>query len=97
MLSHCANSKCSKRFLRLREGKLFVVETGPRRQLGEQDPSPFLQERPRQRVERYWLCDECAAVWTLVYDPKQGIRLVPLPRPAASVGAAEMSAKWGVA
>jgi hypothetical protein len=31
-------------------------------------------------VERYWLCDECAEVWTLVHDRKQGIVLVALPR-----------------
>jgi hypothetical protein len=29
MLSRCANSQCSKPFLRLREGRLFLVETGP--------------------------------------------------------------------
>jgi len=30
-------------------------------------------------VERYWLCDQCAQVWTLVHD--RGIVLVPLPAP----------------
>ena len=101
MLSHCANSQCSKRFLRLREGKLFVVETG-RPKPGEAESPPFLRARqPHARVERYWLCDQCAAVWTLFYDPSQGIRLAPLPRPVASVsaegGAAAMAAKWGIA
>ena len=27
MLSHCANSRCSRPFLHLRQGKLFLVET----------------------------------------------------------------------
>jgi len=96
MLSHCANSQCSKPFLRLREGKLFVVEAGQPNPSEPESP-PFLQARqPNRRVERYWLCDQCAAVWTLIFEPRQGIRLVPLPRPAASVPAS-MAAKWGVA
>ena len=96
MLSHCANSQCSKPFLRLREGKLFLVETG-RPKPGEPESPPFLQARQvHRRVERYWLCDQCAAVWTLIHDREQGIRLTPLPRPVVSVPAA-MAAKWGLA
>jgi hypothetical protein len=34
MLSRCANSQCSKPFLRLREGKLFLVETEGLARLG---------------------------------------------------------------
>lgn len=98
MLSHCANSQCSKRFLRLREGKLFVVETG---QPKPGEPESALRARHlNRRVERYWLCDQCAAVWTLVHDRQQGIRLAPLPRPVASVStevAARMAAKLGIA
>jgi hypothetical protein len=96
MLSHCANSQCSKPFLRLREGKLFVVEAGQPRP-GEPESPAFLHSRHSVRhVERYWLCDQCAAVWTLIYDGEQGIRLTPLPRPAASVPVA-MEAKLGLA
>jgi hypothetical protein len=95
MLSHCANSQCSKPFLRLREGKLFVMETG-RSKTGEPESPPFLQARQsRRHLERYWLCDQCAAVWTLVYSQELGIRLAPLPRPAASVSAA--IPKWSIA
>lgn len=95
MLSHCANAQCSKPFLRLREGKLFLVETGRPKPRDMESPV-FPQRQPHRHVERYWLCDECAAVWTLIHDREQGIRLMPLPRPAASVSAA-MAAKWGVA
>jgi hypothetical protein len=95
MLSHCANAQCSKPFLRLREGKLFLVETG-RAKPGDSEAPPFLHRQPQRHVERYWLCDQCAAVWTLIHDKEQGIRLTPLPRPAASVPAA-MAAKWGIA
>jgi hypothetical protein len=94
MLSHCANSRCTRPFLRLRQGKLFLVETETEfasrsRELTAQSSS-HVRLQPR-RVERYWLCDECAAVWTLVHDRKEGIVLVPLSRPpvGAGVGVAE--------
>jgi hypothetical protein len=82
MLSQCANSRCSRPFLRLRQGKLFLVETDSAARSGEltAPPSAHMRLQPR-RVERYWLCDQCAGVWTLVHDRQQGIVLVPLPRP----------------
>jgi hypothetical protein len=54
---------------------------------------PFVRARQQQRqVEHYWLCDDCAAEWTLVYDSGRGIALEPLRRQVAkapaSVGAA---------
>lgn len=83
MLSRCANPTCCKPFLRLREGKLFLVETDKQAKPGP----PFLRARRRQHraVEHYWLCDHCATEWTLVCDRQQGIALAPLPRPVASV------------
>ena len=86
MLSHCANPQCSKPFLRLREGKLFLVEAGSTR-LNEGESQTLVHGRQRggPRLERYWLCDECAAVWTLVCDRRQGILLMQLARPVSGV------------
>lgn len=93
MLSHCANSQCSRPFLRLRQGKLFLVETQYVAESGalRAPPSSHMRQQPR-RVERYWLCDRCAGAWTLVHDRNQGIVLVPLPRPpvGASVATEEV-------
>jgi len=85
MLSRCANSNCCKPFLRLREGKLFLVETERLKKPGEPATPPFVRARkqPRQ-VEHFWLCDACATQWTLVYDQDLGVILAPLPRPVAS-------------
>lgn len=97
MLSQCANSQCSKPFLRLREGKLFLVETDRVSKPGEPASPPFVRARKPQRlVEQYWLCDDCAVRWTLAYDRESGIALVPLRRPSASV-AATASGRSGVA
>jgi hypothetical protein len=91
MLSRCANSQCSKPFLRLREGKLFLVETDcvakhsvvkP----GEVGAPLYVRERqPQRQVEHYWLCDDCASRWTLIYDRDRGVTLAPLRRPAMGV------------
>ncbi len=89
MLSRCANSQCGKPFLRLRDGRLFLVETDRVTKPGESAAPPFVRARKQQRqVEHYWLCDDCAAQWTLVYDRENGVALVALRRPAVSVAAA---------
>ena len=84
MLSHCANPQCSKPFLRLGLGKLFLVETECVAGTGElrAAPSPYVRQQ-RGRLARYWLCQQCAPVWTLIYERQQGIVLVPLPKPPA--------------
>jgi len=97
MLSRCANSECSKPFLRLREGKLFLVETERLAKPGGPIVPPFVRARKAQRqVEHYWLCDECAAQWTLVYDRDRGVALAPLRRPVANVTETN-AARGGVA
>lgn len=82
MLSRRANPLCSKPFLKFREGKLFLGLTKP----GESVSPPFIRARqPQRQVEHYWLSDECAAQWTLVYDSDQEVGLASLPRrPVAS-------------
>jgi hypothetical protein len=89
MLSRCANSQCGKPFLKLREGKLFLVETDRLTKAGESAAPPFVRARQQQRcVEHFWLCDDCAAQWTLVFDRDSGVVLAPLRRPTMSVVAA---------
>lgn len=88
MLSRCANSQCSKPFLRLRDGKLFLVETERVTKPGEPAVPPFVRARQQpRRVEHYWLCDECATEWTLIYERDRGVALAPLRRPALSAAA----------
>ena len=97
MLSHCANAKCHKPFLRLREGKLFLVETDRLAKPGAPSVPPFVRARQQPRhVEHYWLCDACATQWTLIYDRELGVALAPVKRPITSVAAAA-TAQNGVA
>jgi hypothetical protein len=83
MLSHCANLQCAKPFLLLGQGRLFLMETGCATKL---DPtrtsrSLYVRHQPR-RAERYWLCDQCSQVWTLIHDCNQKIGPFPLPQSA---------------
>lgn len=89
MLSQCANPTCGRPFLKLREGKLFLVETNRVAKPGEPATPPFVRARQQQRqVEHYWLCDDCASEWTLVFDREHGVALAPLRRPVANAVAA---------
>ena len=79
MLSHCANPQCSRPFLRLGQGKLFLVESDSAE---SRKPSAHPSRSIRlqfKRMERYWLCDQCRQVWTLAQDRNNGIMLLPLP------------------
>ena len=56
----------------------------PSREICRPPAAPQLRRQPRQ-VERYWLCDRCAEVWTLVHELRRGVVLMPLLRPAGAV------------
>ncbi|HVN20966.1 MAG TPA: hypothetical protein VMU05_19425 [Dongiaceae bacterium] len=98
MLSHCANAQCRKPFLRLRDGKLFLVETDRLTKPGRPAAPPFVRARQQARqVEHFWLCDDCATHWTLVYDRERGISLMPLKQRAANASGTAIAAQSGVA
>ena len=73
MLQKCANPTCAVPFLSLRECKLFLAETLPSEQ-GAFDGN----RRKVHRREHFWLCDACAAHFTLRFDSTQGMMTVPL-------------------
>ena len=79
MLYKCANEACSVPFRRLREGKLFQVETEYFGQDAAANGQPGRRSRPWRRIEHYWLCDACSAFVTLTFDRERGVVTVPLP------------------
>jgi hypothetical protein len=87
MVTKCANATCSNEFHYLRKGRLFLVEVDDR---GPVAPGPQLvTERKRpQRVEHYWLCDECVETLTLAIDRQRGVVTVPTGTPVARRAAA---------
>ena len=79
MLYKCANEACYTPFRRLREGKLFQVETEYFAEKAAAGTRRERRRRPWRRVEHYWLCDHCASFVTLTFDSKRGVVTVPLP------------------
>jgi hypothetical protein len=71
MLYKCANESCNTPFRRLREGKLFKVET---EYFAGRGPSTLAGRKaiPTRRSEHYWLCDACSPFVTLTFDQGTG-------------------------
>jgi hypothetical protein len=97
MLAKCANPSCSTPLVYLREGKIFMIESGPQSS-GRQSTGPHskttiaaplqLASKAQNRVEHFWLCGPCSSEMTLTFDRQQGVQVVPKtvfpPRAAAS-------------
>ena len=92
MLHKCANPACSTLFRSLTGGKLFLLETEHGEGLTPTIAARSHRERPVHRMERYWLCDGCAAVLTLTFERGRGMVTVPLPARNRLVPPAHVSA-----
>jgi len=67
VISKCANPRCSASFRYLHEGKLFQFEV---RLLDELTISIHAaREKPSREIERFWLCESCSKIMTLVREP----------------------------
>lgn len=71
MLSKCANPECSEQFKYLHQGKLFQLTPTPEVQAVEEGCC-------RALYERFWLCDRCSKLMTLVWGGTKA-KLIPLP------------------
>ena len=60
MLSKCANPTCLARFRYLHEGRIFNIEI---KAAGATDSARF-----RDKVEHFWLCEDCARVLKVVWE-----------------------------
>ena len=78
MLHKCANPSCSSPFRRLSEGRLFLVESEA---VNHSNLSRRDEGRARH-IEHYWLCNQCAGLFTLSFEKGRGLVTVPLPFPA---------------
>jgi hypothetical protein len=72
MLSQCVNPQCGKPFLKLREGKLFLVQTEFAGKSADEAAALYGARKQPRRVGYYWMCSDCAGKWTLIDDREQG-------------------------
>jgi hypothetical protein len=81
MLAKCSSASCSASFLRLQEGKLFLLD------------SERMNDATRlPRSEYFWLCPRCASQMTLRLAENQSVVTVPLPERTRRVSADEAAA-----
>ena len=77
MLSKCANPSCSAAFLYFHRGQLYRVEKRNSKS-NTDDSVPMTNKKPVRSVEYYWLCESCAARWTLVKGEGGVVALNPV-------------------
>jgi len=80
MVSKCANPDCSVPFRYFHTGKLFRAESSlgfDRRRTMGQDSQ---QSKPLRRLEFFWLCEDCSAKMTLIFDQASGVAVRPRER-----------------
>jgi len=72
MTSHCANPECATPLTLLRDGRLYQFEVRP------QAPNePVSPAKTTRSVSHFWLCGECSARLTLVFDQLKAIVVKP--------------------
>jgi hypothetical protein len=74
VLHKCANPACLVPFRKLRQGKLFLVE---KESVEESTLRRAHRGQSANRIEYYWLCDQCAFALTLSYEKGRGVVTVP--------------------
>jgi hypothetical protein len=90
MLHKCANPACRSVFRSLSQGKLFLLETENAPVISDATPANR-RERSVRHVERYWLCDLCSSLLTLIFEHGRGMVTVPLPGRNTHVSAAHLT------
>jgi hypothetical protein len=68
MLAKCSNPLCSAKFLHLKEGRLFRLESDPALHSSESD-----------RLEYFWLCPHCSPMMALRLSEDGTVVTVLLP------------------
>jgi hypothetical protein len=72
MITKCANQMCGQPFLFFRGGKLFIVDVRSEPQPG----NPSTADQAPQKLEHFWLCEQCAPTMTLVVGQGRTPRLI---------------------
>lgn len=70
----CANPSCAAAFEWMAGGKLFRFH----RQSGNAEEGTASHASPSHRMEHFWLCERCSTMYTLNYQPGQGVKIVSL-------------------
>jgi hypothetical protein len=72
----CANPHCAASFEWLAGGKLFRFPRDSRE--AAQAAGEAGSGKDSHASGHYWLCERCSNVYTLHFDPRRGVTIVPL-------------------
>ncbi len=79
MISHCANPACGVPFHYLRGGRLYRFDLKSPNFPCNDVPNTICSLKPTQAVVFFWLCEHCSAIYSLRFDSRSGVTLVPRP------------------
>jgi len=74
MIVQCANPACGAPLRYLFDGRIFQFEV--RSHHADRNSLPSTRKLPR-RVSRFWLCGRCSPSFSLSFDLREGVKLVP--------------------
>jgi hypothetical protein len=80
MISHCANPACGVPLRRLQNGRLFQFEMKAN-EVNEghaKAGTRHTHTKNSRYVSHFWLCGKCSPHFTLAFDQKSGVSVVPL-------------------
>ncbi len=84
MVTKCANPGCRNHFLYMNDGKVFRFEA---RCAPDGDASFGNRNEAARRIEFFWLCSNCAAGMTVIYDKSRGVAVQRLASRAYATAA----------
>ena len=99
MISHCANPQCGAPLHYLRGGRLYRFDVKSPAEPCQDVPNAICTSKPVRAAIFFWLCEECCSHFSLQFDLRLGLRLVPataasrrlLSRPVVLAGDAGQS------
>lgn len=78
MISHCANRDCAVPFRHFRGGRLYRFDLKQPSAPCADVPNAICSAKPSRASVFFWLCEECSAKYSLRFNFREGITLVPL-------------------
>jgi hypothetical protein len=87
MVAHCANENCRVRLHSFSEGRLFQFDIVSVSMSAGDVSDGDTEDAGRKQSAQFWLCGKCAGLMTLVMEPAQALKLIPLGMDPPSVPA----------
>lgn len=79
MISQCANPACDVPFHYLRGGRLYRFDIKSPSLPCNDVPNAICSLKPSHATVFFWLCEECSRNYSLRFNHRDGITLVPEP------------------